>query len=88
MREYLVNDHRIFDTGNDLQRTATLSAMFDVDIEHTFESLRPCHGRVAFGFCFIVLGLVLWYLSTLPAPSGCDMDAMPTVRRENTMEPG
>ncbi len=41
---------------------------------------------MAFGFCFIVLGLVLWHLSTLPAPSGCDMDAMPTVRRENTME--
>ncbi len=25
VREYLVNDHRIFDTGNDLQRTATLT---------------------------------------------------------------
>ena len=34
------DDRRIFDTGNDLNDTATLTTGFNVDIEHTFEALK------------------------------------------------
>ena len=51
------DDRRIFDTGNDLNDTATLTTGFNVDIEHTFEALCPAHGgallcrRTGFTFC-------------------------------------
>ncbi len=35
--EGFFDDCRIFDTGNDLNDTATLTAGFNVDIEHMFE---------------------------------------------------
>lgn len=34
----------IFDTGNNLGGTATLTTGLYIDIEHTFEALRPAHG--------------------------------------------
>ncbi len=43
MNEYLVDDHRIFDTGDHPDSTATLGAGFYIDIEHPLQSLSPCH---------------------------------------------
>ena len=34
-----------FDGGDDLQGTATLRAVFNVDIEDAFEQVRPTHAR-------------------------------------------
>ena len=43
MREYPDNHRRLFDDGDDLQGTATLRAVFEVDIEHALEQARPAH---------------------------------------------
>ena len=34
----------VFDAGDDLHRTTTHFAGFDVDAEHALEALRPGHG--------------------------------------------
>ena len=44
MLENLFNDRRIFDTGNNLDGTATILTGFNVDIEYALQSLRPSHG--------------------------------------------
>ncbi len=43
MRKYPDNHRRLFDDGDDLQGTATLRAVFEVDIEHALEQARPAH---------------------------------------------
>ena len=45
--ENLLNDLRIFDTGNDFDVTAAVFADFDVDVEHSLEALHPGHRAVA-----------------------------------------
>ena len=43
-------DHgRVFDAGNDLHLPATGFAGLNIDLEHTLETLRPGHCRVAYG---------------------------------------
>jgi hypothetical protein len=44
--QYLLDYRRIFDTGNYLDSAAAFTARFDVNIEHSLESLRPGHGRM------------------------------------------
>ena len=45
--ENLLDDCRIFDTGNDPNVTTTLTTGFNVDIEYSLQSLRPGHGTTA-----------------------------------------
>jgi hypothetical protein len=47
--EDLLDHHRIFDAGNDLDVTAAALAGLDVNVEDTFQALRPSHGGPAFG---------------------------------------
>ena len=49
MGEDLLDHHRVFNTGNDLDGAAAFTAGFHVDIEDALEALRPGHGCPAFG---------------------------------------
>ena len=42
--ENLLDDCRIFDTGNDPNVTTTLTAGFNVYIENSLQPLSPCYG--------------------------------------------
>ena len=48
MREYPDNHRRFFDGNDDLQLTATLRAVFQVDSENAPEQARPAHARRCF----------------------------------------
>ena len=45
MGEDFDNHRRIFDSGDDLQGTAAVRALFDVDVEDPFEKPGPTHAR-------------------------------------------
>ena len=45
MRENPDDHGQIFDGGDEFQASATMWAVFDVDIEHALEQLRPTHAR-------------------------------------------
>ena len=47
--EDLLDHHRVFDAGNDSERTGTFPAGLDVDVENALQSLRPGHRGPAFG---------------------------------------
>ena len=51
MGEYLSDDVRIFDAGDDLHGSAAGLASLDIDIENTLEALGPGHDDMAFGGC-------------------------------------
>ena len=51
MGEYLPDDLRIFDAGDDLHGSAAGLASPDIDVEHALEALRPGHDDMAFGGC-------------------------------------
>ncbi len=53
MTQYSLNDCWVFDTGNDVDGTAKLTASYDVDVKYTFQSFRPCrcHGWHVCRFC-------------------------------------
>ena len=44
MGEDFDNHRRIFDRGNDLQGSAAVRAVFDVDVEDPFEQPTHAHG--------------------------------------------
>jgi len=63
--EYLVDDRRVFDTGDDADITTAFAAGFDIDVEYAFQSLCPCHGCPALG------GRLVWsFLARLGFPGG------------------
>lgn len=41
--EYLLDDRRVFDAGNDFHRPAAVATGFDVDVEDALEALRARH---------------------------------------------
>jgi hypothetical protein len=43
VRENLRDHHRVFDTGDDPERTAAGPAGLDVDAEYPFQALGPAH---------------------------------------------
>ena len=47
MAEDLDDHRRIFDRGNDLQGSAAVRAVFDVDVEDPFEQPGPTHAHGA-----------------------------------------
>ena len=44
-REYPHNHHRLLDSGDDLQLTAALRAVFEINVENAFKQVRPAHAR-------------------------------------------
>lgn len=44
MLQNATDDRRVFDAGDDRDRAGAVFAALDVDVELTFESLRPRHG--------------------------------------------
>ena len=83
--EYLLDDGRVFDCGDDLRHSAALAAGFDVDVEHPLQALGPRHGRVAFGRCSVAGGVGLG-LASLAAPGRCDPCAVLAVRGKDAVE--
>lgn len=45
----LLDNHRVFNTGDHVDAAATLSAHLNIDVEDALEALRPSHGRATFG---------------------------------------
>jgi len=84
--EDLLDQHRVFDAGNDLDGAAAFTTGLDVDIEYTLQSLRPGHrcpalsGRLV--RCFIGhSGFV-----ALASPRGRYHCTVLAVRREHAMK--
>ena len=46
--EDVLNDLRVFDTGNHLDLTTAVFADFNVDVEDALEPLHPGHGAMSF----------------------------------------
>ena len=67
--KYLVNDRRIFNTGDDFDGATAFAARLNVDIEYALETLRPGHGCPAFGGC-LVLRLIWRFELVAFAPLG------------------
>lgn len=64
MCQDLLDNHRVFNTGNDLDGTFALLSFGDVDIEHPFQAPGPGHRGTAFhGRAVVSFGGVL-----LPCP--------------------
>ncbi len=81
MVEDALDDSGIFDAGDDLHRTATYLAGFNVDVEHALEALRPAHGGAALDGCFGTLGT--WRFAA--ATGGGVRCAVWTVRGEHAV---
>lgn len=54
----LFDDLWVFDTSDDLDRTAAAFTGLDIDAEHTFEALRPGHGGMPRGIRLRVIPAV------------------------------
>jgi len=86
--EDLVDDHGIFDTGDDSERTGALRANLDIDIEDTLQPLRPGHRGPA--FCW---GSRLVLLSRSPCAALAsfrwrNLNAVFAIRGEDAVESG
>ena len=85
MIENFVDDYLIFDTRNHLGFASALWTDRHIDVEHTFEALRPRHGLVALfrGFVFSFL------VGSALTPFGRrHLDTVFAVRCEHTVESG
>ena len=69
MGEYLLNDHRVFDAGNDLDSTAAFPTGSEFYIENTLQPLRPAHVHMPFGRGFL-LRLIRRFALVAIAPPG------------------
>ena len=56
----LLDDHRVFDAGNDLRCSSANSALLNVDMENTLEPLRPGHRDMT-----LDRGLLAWLIGRL-----------------------
>jgi len=54
--EYLLDDHGIFDAGNDPDITAAFTAGFNINIENPLQPLCPGHGCAAFCWSLVLSG--------------------------------
>jgi hypothetical protein len=54
---YLLDGHRVFNTGDDAHWALALLAGFNVDIEYSFQPLGPGHRHVPLGEAAIILRL-------------------------------
>ncbi len=88
MLENLLNHHRIFHTGNDLDRALTLLTDFNFNIEYPFQSLSPIHSSMTFCRCLLIPGLLLQLLSTLASLGWGNMNSILAIGSEHTVEPG
>ena len=60
VHQYLLNDHRVFDAGNDLCCSSANSALLNVDKENMLEPLRPGHRDMT-----LDRGLLAWLIGRL-----------------------
>ena len=51
MREDALNHGRFLDGRDELELSAAVRALFDVDIEHALQQLRPTHAPFALAAC-------------------------------------
>ena len=54
MAEYLLDDHWIFDAGDDPDRAFALLALTDVNAEHPLEPSCPRHGSALFHWVTVI----------------------------------
>ena len=58
MSQYFLDDHGVFDAGNDLHRPFALFALSDVNTEDSFEAACPGHrGMLLHGRALIRFGV-------------------------------
>ncbi len=85
MRQYGLDRHRVFDTGDNLELTSAVPAGGNIDIEHPLEPLRPAHSHMGIRGFLSRGGLGLIALASL---GWCHLRPMPAVGGEYAMVPG
>lgn len=85
MTEDLVDDHQVFNAGNDFHGAAARRAGLNVDVEHPLESLRPGHGRAPFDRCLSLLFISCCEFDALAGRHQCSVLA---IWRKHTVESG
>ncbi len=82
MRQYLLDDHRVFDTGNDLRCSSADSAPLNINGEYPLEPLGPGHRRMTLNGRFLVLAICVFGLATLAPLRRCHQRTVFAVRGE------
>jgi hypothetical protein len=81
-----LDDGRVFDAGDDLYDAAAVATGFNVDVEDSLQTLRPSHGRAAFG------GRWVWRVRRFglvaAAPARHHLHAKVAVRGKSTVKSG
>jgi len=85
--ENLLDDDRVFDTGDDAGAATAVLAGFDVDVEDPLDPLRPGHGRVLFGEGPF-LSVRYRTFAAFAASCGRDLGPVLAVRCEYSVESG
>ena len=88
MGENFLNNHWIFDAGDDIHRAAAFTAGFDVDAEYAFQALSPGHGCPLFGGRLVLPLIGCPGLIALAPPGRRHPRTVLTVRCEHAMETG
>ncbi len=83
-----LDDRRVFDARDDLDRSSALRAGLDIDPKHTLEALRPAHCRSLLGRCAVFQRLRPPRLAASPSAGRCDPRPVGTVRRKHPVEAG
>jgi hypothetical protein len=86
VRQDLLNDHRILDTGNDPDRTSTDSARLNIDTENLLQSLRPAHRRMTLNRCLLLLAIRCFGLVAFPPFCRCHQRPVFAARGEYTVK--
>ena len=64
-RQDPLNDHRVFDAGNDLRCSSADTARLNVDIENPLQALGPGHRRMMLNWRFLILDICSFRFATL-----------------------
>ena len=87
MLQYLPDDCGVFDTSNHLRATTAGPAGLNVNIEHPFQSLSPCHRHMALRRCILILTSGNFPVTFAPPGRGHPHSVF-AVRRKDTMVSG
>ena len=85
MLQYLPDDCGVFDTSNHLRATTAGPAGLNVNVEHPFQSLSPCHRDMAFCGRFLIR-ICCNFPGTPASPGWRHPHPVFAVRRKDTME--
>jgi hypothetical protein len=86
VRQDLLDDHRVFDAGNDPGCSSTDPARLNVNIEHPLQPLRPGHGRMTLNWRLLLLAIRCFGLVAFSPFCRCHNRPVFAVRGEYTVK--